>query len=87
MIEGETIGAIIIGRNEGDRLRSCLDSLPKAIDQVVYVDSGSTDGSIEVAWAAGGVGCGSPAHGGDHTDDRRDGAVFLFYEPAVAVRP
>jgi GT2 family glycosyltransferase len=42
------IGAIAIGRNEGDRLRRCLQSLSGAA-KVIYVDSGSTDGSAE--WA------------------------------------
>jgi glycosyltransferase involved in cell wall biosynthesis len=41
-------GAVAIGRNEGQRLRQCLGSLSGA-PVVVYVDSGSTDGSAE--WA------------------------------------
>jgi glycosyltransferase involved in cell wall biosynthesis len=41
-------GAVIIGRNEGERLRQCLESVPKATP-LVYVDSGSTDGSAH--WA------------------------------------
>src|ERR1022692_160970 len=41
-------GAIAIGRNEGVRLRRCLMSLSTAAS-VVYVDSGSTDGSAQ--WA------------------------------------
>jgi glycosyltransferase involved in cell wall biosynthesis len=40
--------AIAIGRNEGERLKHCLLSLSRAA-LVIYVDSGSTDGSIE--WA------------------------------------
>ena len=43
----ETIGAVVIGRNEGERLKRCLKSLSTAV--VVYVDSGSTDGSAQ--WA------------------------------------
>lgn len=46
------IAVVVIGRNEGERLASCLDSLlaqlPKS-DWVVYVDSGSTDGSCQLA--------------------------------------
>ena len=49
---GETIdrriGAIVIGRNEGDRLRRCLPSL-SAHAAVIYVDSGSADGSADLA--------------------------------------
>lgn len=49
-----TIDAIVIGRNEGGRLVDCLESLQKAgIRRLVYVDSGSTDGSVEAARAAG----------------------------------
>jgi glycosyltransferase involved in cell wall biosynthesis len=44
-------GAVVIGRNEGDRLKSCLASLSEAL--VVYVDSGSTDDSVQTAQLAG----------------------------------
>jgi glycosyltransferase involved in cell wall biosynthesis len=37
-------GIVAIGRNEGERLKRCLRSLPVAA-RVIYVDSGSTDGS------------------------------------------
>ena len=43
------LGAIVIGRNEGERFRRCLDSLLGRAAPIVYVDSGSTDGSIEFA--------------------------------------
>jgi len=43
------IGVVAIGRNEGDRLRRCLKSVVQRVAQVVYVDSGSTDGSVEFA--------------------------------------
>lgn len=43
------IGVVAIGRNEGERLRHCLESVVKRVAQVVYVDSGSTDGSVELA--------------------------------------
>jgi GT2 family glycosyltransferase len=39
----------VIGRNEGVRFRRCLDSLLGHVSPIVYVDSGSTDGSIEYA--------------------------------------
>jgi glycosyltransferase involved in cell wall biosynthesis len=45
-------GAIAIGRNEGERLKLCLQSL-SAATTTVYVDSGSTDGSAEWARAHG----------------------------------
>lgn len=44
------IGVVVIGRNEGDRLIRCLDSLKCAgVTNIVYVDSGSTDDSVEEA--------------------------------------
>ena len=47
------VGAVIIGRNEGARLLACLDSFPAWVRPLVYVDSGSTDGSVAAAQAAG----------------------------------
>ncbi len=41
-----TLGIVVIGRNEGDRLKRCLTSLHGQADWIVYVDSGSTDGSV-----------------------------------------
>lgn len=43
------VGVVAIGRNEGERLRRCLDSLDGHGLPVVYVDSGSSDGSPEHA--------------------------------------
>ncbi len=48
-----TIGNVIIGRNEGERLRRCLASAIGGGAVVVYVDSGSTDGSVDLALAMG----------------------------------
>lgn len=47
------MGAVIIGRNEGARLVACLASFPAWVRPLVYVDSGSTDGSVDAARAAG----------------------------------
>lgn len=47
------IAAIAIGRNEGARLIACLDALQGRVARIVYVDSGSTDGSVEAAEARG----------------------------------
>jgi len=44
-----TTGAVVIGRNEGERLIACLQSLIHKVDHIIYVDSGSHDGSIEKA--------------------------------------
>ena len=43
------VGAVAIGKNEGERLRICLQSLGTQVSHIVYVDSGSTDGSVELA--------------------------------------
>lgn len=47
------VGHVAIGRNEGERLVACLASLAKAGGPIVYVDSGSTDGSVDAARRAG----------------------------------
>jgi cellulose synthase/poly-beta-1,6-N-acetylglucosamine synthase-like glycosyltransferase len=47
------LGAVAIGRNEGERLVRSLASFQGRVDRLVYVDSGSTDGSVDVARAAG----------------------------------
>lgn len=50
-------GLVVIGRNEGDRLRRCFESIRASPGaervRVVYVDSGSTDGSRELARSFG----------------------------------
>lgn len=49
----DQIDAIAIGRNEGQRLVACLDSLQGRVRRIIYVDSGSTDGSSDMARASG----------------------------------
>ena len=46
-------GIVAIGRNEGERLRKCLESVDPKSRPVVYVDSGSTDGSVDLARSFG----------------------------------
>ena len=50
---GLEIGAVAIGRNEGERLGRCLSSLRGQVAELIYVDSGSTDGSRELARSLG----------------------------------
>ena len=55
MSGGETparIGVVVIGRNEGERLKACLRSIV-GIGPAVYVDSGSRDGSQDFARGLG----------------------------------
>lgn len=47
------LGVIVIGRNEGDRLARCLGSLQLSGLPIVYVDSGSTDASVDLARSHG----------------------------------
>jgi GT2 family glycosyltransferase len=46
-------GIVAIGRNEGERLRLCLESVVGRGHNVVYVDSGSIDGSVGLARSKG----------------------------------
>lgn len=48
-----SIGFVVIGRNEGQRLIDCLTSISGFLPQIVYVDSASTDGSVEAAKSKG----------------------------------
>jgi len=43
------IAAVLIGRNEGQRLIASLDALAGRVGHIVYVDSGSSDGSVAEA--------------------------------------
>src|SRR5262245_15725439 len=47
------LGIVTIGRNEGERLRRCLNSLVRHGLPIVYVDSNSNDGSVELARSLG----------------------------------
>ena len=51
----ERYGLVLIGRNEGERLRSSLESVMKLTKRVVYADSASTDSSVELAKSMGAV--------------------------------
>lgn len=51
---GATVSAVVIGRNEGERLGRCLASVralapASTPHEILYVDSGSTDGSLALA--------------------------------------
>jgi len=49
----DALGVVVIGRNEGERLRRCLGALAGCAASVVYVDSGSSDGSPALARSLG----------------------------------
>jgi glycosyltransferase involved in cell wall biosynthesis len=49
-VPSEKFGVVVIGKNEGERLRTCINSLRNtAPTATIYVDSGSSDGSV--GWA------------------------------------
>jgi glycosyltransferase involved in cell wall biosynthesis len=52
------VSAVVIGRNEGQRLAACLKSIKETVDpggeiELIYVDSNSQDGSPELAESLG----------------------------------
>ena len=53
LTHGVAVAIVAIGRNEGDRLVRCLQSVHDRAALVVYVDSGSSDGSVKVAQSLG----------------------------------
>ncbi|SIT87273.1 Glycosyltransferase, GT2 family [Yoonia rosea] len=53
MTAAPDIAVVVIGRNEGARLIASLASLQGVVSRIVYVDSGSTDNSLQAARDAG----------------------------------
>lgn len=53
MSDPNPVGFVVIGRNEGARLRACLASVMRHTSILVYVDSGSSDDSIAFAESRG----------------------------------
>jgi len=49
----KNIGVVVIGRNEGERLKKCLHSIVGMVSHIVYVDSGSSDDSVSFASGLG----------------------------------
>ena len=53
MSRGVSVAAALIVRNEAYFLKGCLDSLRGRVDEIIIVDTGSTDGTIAIAQQAG----------------------------------
>ncbi|HTV21572.1 MAG TPA: glycosyltransferase family A protein, partial [Polyangiaceae bacterium] len=50
----DAVGVVVIGRNEGERLKRCLRSLlEQGAGPIVYVDSGSVDDSVAFSCSLG----------------------------------
>lgn len=44
-----TIAAVLIVKNEGENLRACLQSVTGWVDEIIILDSGSSDNTAEIA--------------------------------------
>ena len=49
----QSLSVVVITYNEERKLRRCLDPVSWA-DEIIVVDSGSTDGTVEIAESCGG---------------------------------
>ena len=47
------LSCCIIAKNEADRIGDCIRAVAGLVDEIVVIDSGSTDGTIEVAQGLG----------------------------------
>ncbi len=53
--KGRTLSVIVITRNEAHNLHDCLQSVQSLADEVVVIDSNSTDGTCDIARQFGAV--------------------------------
>ncbi|MCD6585550.1 MAG: glycosyltransferase, partial [Desulfobacteraceae bacterium] len=44
-----SLSVIIIAQNEVDRIETCLQSVSTIADEIIVLDSGSSDGTVDVA--------------------------------------
>jgi glycosyltransferase involved in cell wall biosynthesis len=84
-LQATRAGIVVIGRNEGERLSACLRSLRAAALPIVYVDSGSSDRSVELARSqANGVVELDPARPFSAARARNEGfAALVELDPTV----
>ena len=50
---GTTLSACMIVKNEEELLPRCLESIKDAVDEIIVVDTGSTDRTVEIAESFG----------------------------------
>lgn len=48
-MKGPKVALVMIVRNEGSRLDRCLNSVKDAVDEIVVVDTGSSDNTLDIA--------------------------------------
>ena len=53
MMDVDNLAIVIIGRNEGERLKKCIASVISSNAKIIYVDSNSVDGSLQYAEGLG----------------------------------
>ncbi len=75
------LGIIFIGRNEGERILKAVESFPASSASVIYVDSGSTDGSVDLIISKGiNVHSLSPEKPFTAARGRKEGAEIMLKE-------
>ena len=58
--QGPTISLCMIVKNEERYLEGCLSSVEGCVDEIIVVDPGSTDQTVDIARRFGGLGCDQP---------------------------
>lgn len=48
LVEAPSVAAAVIVKDENQTIRSCIESLQGAVDELVVVDTGSTDGTLDI---------------------------------------
>ncbi len=92
------LSVVVIGRNEGERLRRCLQSIsemahPSFRTEIIYADSGSTDGSVALAERLGARGIAlqperpSAALGRNAGWRAASGSIVLFLDGDTVLHP
>ncbi|HEY4347353.1 MAG TPA: glycosyltransferase [Gaiellaceae bacterium] len=52
-VKGQTMSLVMIVKNEEEMLPGCLEAVQDAVDEIVIVDTGSTDRTVEIAESFG----------------------------------
>jgi tetratricopeptide (TPR) repeat protein len=71
------LSATLIVRDEAEHLPDCLSSIARVVDEIVVVDTGSTDGTAAIARDAGAIVIARPWDG--HFGDARNAALQVAH--------